>query len=38
MTITITTGNKGVVDFLAYLDDFDTNFSGAGRGVSPGLP
>ena len=33
MTITITTGNKGVVDFLAYLDDFDTNFSGAGRGV-----
>lgn len=33
MTITITTGNKSVTDFFAYLDDFDENFASSGRGV-----
>ena len=33
MTITITTGNKNVTDVLAYLDDFDENFTSSGRGV-----
>jgi len=33
MTITITTGNKSVTDFIAYLDDFDENFTPSGRGT-----
>ena len=38
MTITITTGNDSVTDFLAYLDTFDAAFTPAGRGTfSDGL-
>lgn len=33
MTITITTGNRQVTDFTAYIEDFSANFESAGRGV-----
>lgn len=32
MTITITTGNTGYTDFLAYLDAFGADYTSAGRG------
>lgn len=33
MTITITTGNRAVTDFLSYLNAFDDSFEPSGRGV-----
>ncbi len=33
MTITIKAGNSDATDFISYLNDFDDNFVGEGRGV-----